>query len=128
MTEAILKAKIEEAVMLHIGHDINRSAARDMITGYYVDEKGIATTAPDETGKREYILVNGKPEQKPGEFMEKHPDVLELYDKFDIVLSGTVGSKKRFYFDLKDQNGNFVDRIYKHDSEAMKAVFRALTV
>lgn len=118
------EAKRRQATSLvYAKYGYNKTSARDMLVGYYVNDDGIATEAPDEFGRRKEILVDGKPEQSPGEFLKYHPEALKGYDKFEMVPDGKGGMKKRYYFDAKDQDGKFVTRIYKDDGPAMKETF-----
>ena len=101
----------------------NKTTARDMLVGYYVNDDGIATEPPDEFGNRKKIMVNGKPEQSPGEFLKYHPEALHGYDKYELVSDGKGGVRKKFYYETKDQDGKVVTRIYKDDGPAMKEAF-----
>ena len=103
--------------------------ARDAYVGYYVNDDGLATYAPDANGNRELVKINekgeidqknGRPEMGPGEFLKYHPEVLQGYKKYELVPDGKGGVKKRFYFDAKDQDGKFVTRVYRDDGPSMK--------
>ena len=133
--QVISKASANEAkrrsatALVYAKWGYNKGAARDMIVGYYVDDDGIATYAPDAQGRREKVKINdrgeidqinGHAESSPGEFLKYHPEVLQGYDKFELASDGKGGVKKRYYFETKDQDGKAVTRIYKDDGPAMK--------
>ena len=113
-------ARRADVARVYAKYGYNKGASRDMLVGYYTDDDGIATYPPDENGDRKPVLVNGKPEQSPGEFLKYHPEALQGYDKFELVPDGKGGMKKRFYFEAKDQDGVSVTRVYKDDGPAMK--------
>lgn len=113
-------ARRADVARVYAKYGYNKGASRDMLIGYYTNDDGIATYPPDENGDRKEVLVNGKPEQSPGEFLKYHPEALQGYDKFELVPDGKGGMKKRFYFEAKDQDGVSVTRIYKDDGPAMK--------
>lgn len=75
---------------------------RNMLTGYYVDGDGYATD-------RNYNRLPG--EKYPGYLLQHHPEQLVLWDKVD---------ENGPYYDWYDTNGNYVTRIYKNDSSAVK--------
>lgn len=107
-----------------------KPAARPMLVGYYTDDDGFAINR--ETGEKAFYYKkdeNGKfiydekgekikvTEKSPGEFLLYHPEVLakqSAYEKKD---------ENGFYYDAVDQEGNFVTRIYKKDTPAMKEIF-----
>ena len=111
-----------------------KSDARSMIVGYYVDDEGFATTKPDKHGRRQKLTSYYNPEtgetekineRSPGEFLKYHPEYLEqsAYDKFETIVDPSTGrSKRRYYYEAKDQKGDFVGRIYKDDGAAMKEI------
>ena len=104
--------------------------ARPMLVGYYTDDDGFALNR--KTGEKAYYYKkdtsgnfvldkNGNKikvtEKSPGEFLLYHPEVLaeqSAYEKKD---------ENGFYYDAVDQEGNFVTRIYKKDTPAMKEIF-----
>ncbi len=103
--------------------------ARDFIVGYHVNDDGLATYAPDEFGNRELVKindkgeidqVNGRPELGPGEFLKYHPEVLQGYNKYELVPDGKGGVKKRYYYDVKDKDDKFVTRVFRDDGPSMK--------
>ena len=118
---ASVEAERRKAITdLYTKFGYNKSCMRDMLIGYYVDDDGIATYPPDKDGNRKRVLVNGKPEQAPGEFLKYHIEALHGYDKYELVLDGNGRAHKRFYCDLEDQDRRFVVRIYKDDIPAIK--------
>ena len=101
----------------------NKSAFRSMMAGWNMDDNGFAidknTGKPlskytdPKTGK----TINIK-ERVPLEFMQYHPEYL-VQTAYD--LKDENGEP---YFNLEDQEGNFVSRIYKHDSAAIKEIYQ----
>lgn len=94
---------------------LDKRAFRNMVTGYYVNDDGIATGKPDKTGKAKKITVNGQEERYPGEFLYYHPEVLVPYAEHD---------ENGAYFDMKDFEGNMITRIYRNDTPVMKEIFQ----
>ncbi len=103
-----------------------KSDARSMLVGYYVDDDGFATTRPDKYGRRERLSTYTDPttgkttkikERSPGEFLKYHPEYLtqSAYDLKD---------ENGYYYNANDQDGNFIARVYKKDSPAMKEIFQ----
>ena len=100
--------------------NIDKRAFRDMAVGYYNNDDGLATFAPDKNGNRKlayYIDKNGQhiTEKYPGEFLMYHPEALHPY---------ATRNEQGAYYDMKDLDGNFVTRIYKHDTPVMKEIFQ----
>ena len=100
--------------------NIDKRAFRNMVTGYYVNDDGLATYAPDADGNQsKAYYINDKNErvyeQYPGEFLKYHPEALHPYQLRD---------ENGAYFVMKDLNGNFVTRIYKHNTPVMKEIFQ----
>ncbi|MBO7720646.1 hypothetical protein J6S35_03415 [Candidatus Saccharibacteria bacterium] len=102
-----------------------KSDARSMLVGYYVDDDGFATTKPDAQGRRERLstytdasgnTINIK-ERSPGEFLKYHPEYL-TQSAYDIK------DEHGYYYNAKDQDGNFIARVYKNDGPAMKEIFQ----
>ena len=121
--------KIRKAIMAaYCELDLNKATARDMLVGYYVDDDGIATYPPDKDGNRKKVLVNGKPEQAPGEFLKFHPEALQRYDKYDPISDADGTTQKRFYCELKDQEGHFIARVYKDDPIAMGTLIKLVVI
>ena len=123
--QLIAKAAANEARHRHdfgiLGNkfNIDKRAFRNMVTGYYVNDDGLATYAPDENGnQRKAYYMNGNNrvyEQYPGEFLKYHPEALHPYQLRD---------ENGPYYEMKDLNGNFVTRIYKHNTPVMKEIFQ----
>ena len=101
--------------------NIDKRAFRNMVTGYYVNDDGIATGKPDRNGKAKKVVwknpVDGKEHEErfPGEFLHYHPEVLVPYD---------VKDENGAYFDMKDFDGNLITRIYRNDTPVMKEIFQ----
>lgn len=123
--QLIAKAAANEARHRHdfgiLGNKftIDKRAFRNMVTGYYVNDDGLATYAPDENGnqrKAYYMDGNNRVyEQYPGEFLKYHPEALHPYQLRD---------ENGPYYEMKDLNGDFVTRIYKHNTPVMKEIFQ----
>lgn len=125
--EVISKSSANEAKRKAYTHYVfakygyNKGDARNMITGYYVDDDGFAVNKDGSTFYHTYTDSNGVQhkvsERSPGEFLKYHPEWLKpiAYDKMD--------SKGNVYFDATDQKGQFIGRIYKNDGAAMKEIF-----
>lgn len=109
LAQVIAKAAANEArhrrdlAILQNKYKYSKSDARNMIVGYYVDDSGLAV---DKSGK-------SLGETSPGEFLSKSPEKLIPYDK---TVNGIP------YFEMTDQNGNYITRIFKNDSAAMKEI------
>ncbi len=100
----------------------NKRAFRNMFLGYYNDDDGFAID-PNTHEKLEFIDKHGvkRTEKFQGELLYYYPEQLKpaAYNKFEIV-----NGKKEYYFDATDQQGNFIGRIYKSDSPAMKEILQ----
>lgn len=102
----------------------SKGEARSMYVGYKVNDDGIALDANgselkfaiDESTGTYYISDNAAEnkytERSPGELLKKAPHLLVAYDKHDE--NGDA------YFDMTDQDGKFVTRVYRKDSPVMK--------
>lgn len=88
--------------------DIHRS----MMAGYYIDRAGFAT---DKAGNRLTDENGNYLETFAGELLFKDPSKLIHYD--------TMDENGRYYYDMVDQEGNNVARIYKDDSAFAKEAF-----
>lgn len=97
-------------------YGFNKRAFRNFIVGYYNNDDGLAT---DEYGREIQIKdpKTGKmrSEKFQGEFLYYHPELLVPYQTKD---------ENGYYFDATDQEGNFVTRIYRSDTPAMKEIFQ----
>ena len=107
-----------------------KPTARPMLVGYYTDDDGFALNR--KTGEKAFyykkdasgnFVLDEKgnkvkvTEKSPGEFLLYHPEVIaeqSAYEKQD---------ENGFYYDAVDQEGNFVTRVYKKDTPAMKEIF-----
>lgn len=97
-----------------------KSAARDFLVGYAIDDDGYAvdrktrqklTSYTDPlTGKK--ISIN---ERSPGEFLKYHPEYLKQ-------CAYNLKDEHGYYYDAKDQDGNFIGRVYKNDGAAIKEI------
>lgn len=98
----------DDAIVLN-KYGYNIDTHRAMAFGYYVDRGGYAA---DKNFQR-LVDANGNYlEAFPGELLTKNPSSLVLYD--------TIDENGRYYYDMLDQKGNYVTRIYKDDSAFMK--------
>ncbi len=123
--QLIAKAAANEARHRHdfgiLGNKftIDKRAFRNMVTGYYVNDDGLATYAPDENGnqRKAYYMNGNNPvyEKYPGEFLKYHPEALHPYQLRD---------ENGPYYEMEDLDGNFVTRIYKHNTPVMKEIFQ----
>lgn len=123
--QLIAKAAANEARHRHdfgiLGNKftIDKRAFRNMVTGYYVNDDGLATYAPDENGnqRKAYYMNGNNPvyEKYPGEFLKYHPEALHPYQLRD---------ENGPYYEMTDLNGDFVTRIYKHNTPVMKEIFQ----
>ena len=99
----------------------NKQAFRDFYVGYSINDDGLAvdkvtrsTTLNYKNPKTgEVIQVK---ERSPGEFLKYHPEYLNQCSGY------TKKDENGYYFDLTDQSGKFVSRIYKNDSAAVKEI------
>ena len=101
--------------------NVDKRAFRNMVTGYYVNDDGLATEKPDPVTKKAKLVVwkdengVGHEERYPGEFLYYHPEVLVPYD---------VRDENGVYFEMKDFNDNLITRIYRNDTPVMKEIFQ----
>ena len=101
--------------------NVDKRAFRNMVTGYYVNDDGLATEKPDPITKKAKPVVwkdkNGikHEERYPGEFLYYHPEVLVPYD---------VRDENGAYFEMKDFNDKLITRIYRNDTPVMKEIFQ----
>lgn len=101
--------------------NVNKRAFRNMVTGYYVNDDGLATEKPDPVTKKAKLVVwkdeKGieHEERFPGEFLYYHPEVLVPYD---------VEDKNGAYFKMEDFDENVITRIYRNDTPVMKEIFQ----
>lgn len=101
--------------------NVNKRAFRNMVTGYYVNDDGLATEKPDPVTKKAKPVVwkdeKGieHEERFPGEFLYYHPEVLVPYD---------VEDKNGAYFKMEDFDENVITRIYRNDTPVMKEIFQ----
>ncbi|MBR0415843.1 hypothetical protein IJI64_01575 [Candidatus Saccharibacteria bacterium] len=100
----------------------NKRNFRNMALGFYNDDDGFAVD-PKTNERLEFIDKNGvkRTEKFQGELLYYYPDQLTpaAYDKYELI-----NGKKEYYFDAVDQQGNFIGRIYKHDTPAMKEILQ----
>ena len=105
------RRKYDRILLNKYGHD--KRSFRNMLVGYYNDDDGFAT---DKNGNliKFYDSVLGKTRSElvPGELLLKDPSKLVRYDIKDE--NGTP------YYDWKDQQGNFIMRVYKNDVPYIK--------
>ena len=101
--------------------NVDKRAFRNMVTGYYVNDDGIATEKPDSNGKAKKVVwknpVDNKEyeERYPGEFLYYHPEVLLPYD---------VKDENGAYFEMRDFNDKLITRVYRNDTPVMKEIFQ----
>lgn len=129
LSQVIEKASKNEArhrkqfSILQSKYKYNKQQARAMYTGYFVNDDGIAVNedgsdlkfARDENGNpylSDNAAENIHTEKAPGELLKRNPRLLKAYNKHDE--NGDA------YYDMTDQTGQFVTRIYKKDGSAMK--------
>lgn len=118
----------QSLALVYAKYGFPKGEVRDAVVGYYTNDDGLATFAPDKYGNRELVRINekgeldpnGRPEIGPGEFLKYHPEVLQGYKKYEEVPDGKGGVKKRLYFDVKDQEGKYVTRVFRDDGPSMK--------
>lgn len=79
----------------------NKAAYRNWLTGYYVNDDGWAT---DEYGNRLKDDNGNYLELVRGELLKKDPSKLHWYKQKDA---------NGLYFDMKDQNGSVIARVYR---------------
>lgn len=104
---------------------IDKTAFRNLVVGYYVNDDGIATKKPTKPGEKpekaywEETTADGKTikhyEQFPGEFLHYHPEALTPYD---------VKDENGLYYQMKDFDGNPVTKIYRDDTPVIKEIFQ----
>ena len=100
----------------------NKRNFRNMALGFYNDDDGFAVD-PKTNERLEFTDKNGnkRTEKFQGELLYYYPDQLAraAYDKYE-----TINGKKEYYFDAVDQQGNFIGRVYRHDTPAMKEILQ----
>ncbi|MBR5621452.1 MFS transporter [Candidatus Saccharibacteria bacterium] len=97
-----------------------KSAARDFLVGYAIDDDGYAVDRVTRQKLSEYkdpitgkvIKIN---ERSPGEFLKYHPEYLKQ-------CAYNLKDEHGYYYDAKDQDGNFIGRVYKNDGAAIKEI------
>ena len=108
------RRKYDHILLDKYGH--NKRDFRNMTVGYYVDDDGFAT---DEKGKLvtfwDPVQNKHRPELVPGELLLKDPSKLVRYNLAD--------ENGKLYYDWKDQQGNFLMRVYREDVPFMKEAF-----
>ncbi len=93
----------KETAILQSKFKYTKGDARSMLVGYYVNDDGLAV---DKTGKTL--------ESTPGYLLKNDPEKLVPYDLHDE--NGDA------YYNMTDQRGNFITRVYKKNSAAMKEI------
>ncbi len=102
---------------------LNKSEFRDFVTGYAINDDGLAVDRVTRSTTLNYKdpktgkVIKVK-ERSPGEFLKYHPEYLDQCSAY------TLKDENGYYFNLTDQNGAFVSRIYKNDGAAMKEVLQ----
>jgi len=103
----------DTAILINkFGH--NKSYFRSMMAGYKVDDNGIAL---DRDGNQI--------ESQPGELLKNDPSKLVPYETMTddrLGDSPLVDENGEIFMNILDDKGNFITRIYKHDSPAMKEI------
>lgn len=98
----------------------NKSAARDFLVGYAIDDDGYAVNPITRQKLSEYTNpITGKTikinERTPGEFLKYHPEYLRQ-------CAYNLKDERGYYYNATDQDGNFIGRIYKNDGAAIKEI------
>ena len=104
---------------------IDKTAFRNMVVGYYVNDDGLATKKPTKPGEKpekaywSETTADGKTikhyEQFPGEFLHYHPEALVPYD---------VKDENGIYYQMNDFDGNPVTKVYRDDTPVIKEIFQ----
>lgn len=97
-----------------------KSAARDFLVGYAIDDDGYAVDRITRQKLSEYKdPVTGKitkiNERTPGEFLKYHPEYLKQ-------CAYNLKDERGYYYEAKDQDGKFIGRVYKNDGAAIKEI------